>query len=102
MRLQKMSQSTGLLAELEEDHGLSNLATKNDQRTCASFCHLELIRYELGFLGKLEEDFLVPHPGIRPMRMARCDERLDTPTDKEIRTFGNWSLISIWHSLMYG
>ena len=75
MRLQKMSQSTGLLAELEEDHGLSNLATKNDQRTCASFCHLELIRYELGFLGKLEEDFLVPHPGI-PMRMARCDERL--------------------------
>ena len=75
MLLQKMSQSTGLLAELEEDHGLSNLATKNDQRTCASFCHLELIRYELGFLGKLEEDFLVPHPSI-PTRMARRDERL--------------------------
>ena len=63
MRLQKMSQSTGLLAELEEDHGLSNLATKNDQRTCASFCHLELIRYELGFLGKLDEEFRVGDDG---------------------------------------
>ena len=75
MLLQKMSQDTGLLVDLEEDLGLSNLASKNDQRTCAPFCHLELICYELGFLGKLEEDFLVPHPGI-PMRMARCDERL--------------------------
>ena len=74
MRLQKMSEGTGLLVTLEEDLGLSNLATKNDQRTCASFCHLELIRYELGFPDKLEEDFLVSHPGI-PMRMARCDER---------------------------
>ena len=74
MRLQKMSEGTGLLATLEEDLGLSNLATKNDQRTCASFCHLELIRYELGFPDMLEEDFLVSHPGI-PMRMARCDER---------------------------
>ena len=62
MRLQKMSEGTGLLVTLEEDLGLSNLATKNDQRTCASFCHLELIRYELGFLGKLDEDLLVPHP----------------------------------------
>ena len=67
MRLQKMSQGTGLLAVLEEDLGLSNLATKNDQRTCASLCHLELIRYELGFPDMLEEDFLVSHPGI-PMR----------------------------------
>ena len=74
MRLQKMSEGTGLLVTLEEDLGLSNLATKNDQRTCASFCHLELIRYELGFPDMLEEDFLVSHPGI-PMRMARCDER---------------------------
>ena len=69
MLLQKMSQGTGLLVDLEEGLGLSNLATKNDQRTFASFCHLELIRYELGFLGKLDEDFLVPHPGI-PMRTA--------------------------------
>ena len=44
MRLQKMSEGTGLLVTLEEDLGLSNLATKNDQRKCASFCHLELIR----------------------------------------------------------
>ena len=51
-----MSQDTGLLVDLEEDLGLSNLASKNDQRTCASFCHLELIRYELGFLGKLDEE----------------------------------------------
>ena len=65
MLLQKMSQGTGLLVDLEEDLGISNLATKNDQRTCASFCHLELIRYELGFLGKLDEDLLVPPP-------ARC------------------------------
>ena len=69
-----MSEGTGLLVTLEEDLGLSNLATKNDQRTFASFCHLELIRYELGFPDMLEEDFLVLHPGI-PMRMARCDER---------------------------
>ena len=66
MRLQKMSEGTGLLVTVEEDLGLSNLATKNDPRTCASFCHLELIRYELGFLGKLDEELLVPPPGIRP------------------------------------
>ena len=53
---------------MEEDLGLSQLASKNDQRTFASFCHLELIRFELGFLGKLDGDFLVPHPGIP----ARC------------------------------
>ena len=35
MRLQKMSQSTGLLAELEEDLGLCQFASKNDQRTFA-------------------------------------------------------------------
>ena len=75
MRLQTMSEGTGLLVTLEEDLGLSNLATKNDQRTFAWFCRLELIRYELGFLGKLEEDFLVPHPGTQ-MRMASCDELL--------------------------
>ena len=60
MRLQKMSQGTLLPLTLEEDLGLSNLATKNDQRTSVSFCHLELIRFELGFLGKLDDDFLVP------------------------------------------
>ena len=75
MLLQRMSQGNGLLVDFEEDLGISNLATKNDQRTFASFCHLELIRYELGFPDMLEEDFLVSHPGI-PMRMARCDERL--------------------------
>ena len=33
MRLQKMSQGTLLPLTLEEDLGLSNLATKNDQRS---------------------------------------------------------------------
>ena len=74
MRLQKMSQGTLLPLTLEEDLGLSNLATKNDQRTFAWFCHLELIRYELGFLGNLDEELLVPPLSI-PMRMARRDER---------------------------
>ena len=74
MRLQKMSQGTLLPLTLEEDLGLSNLATKNDQRTFAWFCHLELIRYELGFLGNLDEELLVPPPS-NPMRMARRDER---------------------------
>ena len=69
-----MSRDTGLLVDLEEDLGISNLATKNDQRTCASFCHLELIRYEVGFLGKLDEELLVPPPGF-PMRMARREQR---------------------------
>ena len=70
MRLQKMSQGTLLPLTLEEDLGLSNLATKNDQRTFAWFCHLELIRYELGFLGNLDEELLVPPLSI-PMRMAK-------------------------------
>ena len=74
MLLQKMSQDTGLLQTLAEDLGLSNLASKNDQRTFASFCHCKLIRSELGFLHKLDEELLVPQPGI-PMRMARRDER---------------------------
>ena len=70
-----MSQDTRLIVDLEEDLGLSKLASENDQRTFVSSCHLELIRSELGFLGKLDGDFLVPHPGI-PTRMARRDERL--------------------------
>ena len=74
MLLQKMSQDTGLLQTLEEDLGLSNLASKNDQRTFASFCHCKLIGSELGFLHKLDEELLVPQPGI-PMRMPRRDER---------------------------
>ena len=69
-----MAQLALIPQTLEEDL-FSNLATENDQRTFAWFCHLELIRYELGFLEELDEDFLVPHPGI-PMRMARRDERL--------------------------
>ena len=73
MRLQKMSEGTLLPLTLEEDLGLCNLATKNDERTFAWFCHLELICYELGFLDNLDE-VLVPPPGI-PMRMARRDER---------------------------
>ena len=74
MRLQKMSQGTLLPLTLEEDLGLCNLATKNDERTFAWFCHLELICYELGFLDNLDE-VLVPPPGI-PMRMARREQRL--------------------------
>ena len=69
-----MSQLALIPQTLEEDL-YSNLAPENDQRTCAFFCHLELIRYELGFLGKLDEEFLVPPTSI-PMRMARRDERL--------------------------
>ena len=70
-----MDQTTALMVDLEEDSDLSKLASENDQRTSVSFCHLELIRFELGFLEKLDDDFLVPHPGF-PTRMARCDERL--------------------------
>ena len=58
-----MSQLALIPQTLEEDL-YSNLAPENDQRTCASFCHLELIRYELGFLGKLDEEFLVPPTSI--------------------------------------
>ena len=47
-----MSQGTLLPLTLEEDLGLSNLATKNDQRTSVSFCHLELIRFELAALSR--------------------------------------------------
>ena len=65
-------QRTGLIVDLEEDLGLSKLTPENDQRTLVSFCHLGLIRLELGFLVELDEAFLVPPPGI-PMRMARCD-----------------------------
>ena len=69
-----MAQLALIPQTLEEDL-FSNLATENDHRTFAWFCHLELIRYELGFLGKLDEELLVPPTGI-PMRMARRDERL--------------------------
>ena len=75
MRLQKMSQGTLLPLTLEEDLGLSNLATKNDQRTFAWFCHLELIRYELGFLGNLDEELLVPPHGALK-RHERCSNQL--------------------------
>ena len=50
-----MAQTAGLIVSLEEDLGLSNLASENDQRTSVSFCHLELIRFELGFLEKLDD-----------------------------------------------
>ena len=70
-----MDAQAGLLVDLEEDLGLSELAPENDQRTSVFLLRLELIRVELGFLGALDEEFLVPPPGI-PMRMARCDELL--------------------------
>ena len=67
-----MDAQAGLLVDLEEDLGLSELAPENDQRTSVFFLHL--IRFELGFLGVLDEEFLVPPPGI-PMRMARREQR---------------------------
>ena len=70
-----MDAQAGLLVDLEEDLGLSELAPENDQRASVFFLHLELIRFELGFLGVLDAGFLVPPPGI-PMRMVRCDELL--------------------------
>ena len=69
-----MDAQAGLLVDLEEDLGLSELAPENDQRTSVFLLHLELIRFELGFLGVLDEEFLVPPPGI-PMRMARREQR---------------------------
>ena len=70
-----MDAQAGLIVDLEEDLGLSELAPENDQRASVFFCHLELIRCELGFLGELDEEFLVPPPGI-PTRMARRDLHL--------------------------
>ena len=64
-----MAQTAGLVVSLEEDLGLSNLASENDQRTSVSFCHLGLIRIELGFLGELSDEILVPPPGI-PTRIV--------------------------------
>ena len=72
---QEMDQPAGLIVDIEEDLGLSELAPENDQRTSVFLLHLELIRFELGFLGVLDAEFLVPPPGI-PMRMVRCDELL--------------------------
>ena len=62
-----------LVVDLEEDVGLNKLKPEHDQRKSVFFRHLELIRFELGFLGELDEDFLVPPPAF-PMRMVRCDE----------------------------
>ena len=71
-----MDAQAGLLVDVEEeDLGLSELAPENDQRTSVFLLHLELIRFELGFLGVLDAEFLVPPPGT-PTRMARCDELL--------------------------
>ena len=64
-----MDAQAGLLVDLEEDLGLSELAPKNDQRTSVFFLHHELIRFELGFLGVLDAEFLVPPPGIPMMRI---------------------------------
>ena len=51
-----MDAQAGLLVDLEEDLGLSELAPENDQRTSVFLLHLELIRFELGFLGVLDAD----------------------------------------------
>ena len=67
---------TGLIVDLEEDLGLNKVASENDQRTFASVCHAELMRFELGFLNKLDEDFLVLPPSGIPTRMARREELL--------------------------
>ena len=44
---QEMDAPTGLVVDLEEDFGLGKLKPENDQRESVSFCHLELIRFEL-------------------------------------------------------
>ena len=49
-----MDAQAGLLVDLEEDLGLSELAPENDQRTSVFLLHLALIRVELGFLGALD------------------------------------------------
>ena len=67
-----MDDPAGLVVDLEEDLGLNKLKPEHDQRKSVFFRHLELIRFELGFLGELDEDFLVPPPAF-PMRMVRCD-----------------------------
>ena len=70
---QEMDAQACLVGESEEDLGLNKLKPEHDQRKSVFFRHLELIRFELGFLGELDAEFLVPPPGI-PMRMVRCDE----------------------------
>ena len=70
-----MDAQAGLIVDREEDLGLGELAPENDQRTSVFLLHLELSRFELGFLGMLDAESLVPPPGI-PMRMFRCDELL--------------------------
>ena len=72
---QEMDAQPGLIVDLEEDLGLNKLKPEHDQRKSVSFCHLELIRFEVGFLGVLDDEFLVPSPDI-PMRMVRYDELL--------------------------
>ena len=53
---QEMDAQAGLLVDLEEDLGLSELAPENDQRTSVFLLRLELIRFELGFLGVLDAE----------------------------------------------
>ena len=68
---QEMDAPAKSVVDLEEDLGLNKLKPEHDQRKSASFCHFELIRFELGFLEEIDDAFLVPPlPGI-PMRMAR-------------------------------
>ena len=60
---QEVDTQEGLIVDLEEDLGFLNaLKPEHDQRKSVSFCHVELIRFELGFLGVLDEEFLVPSP----------------------------------------
>ena len=55
-----MDAPAGLLVDLEEDLGLSELAPENDQRASVFLLHLELIRFELGFLGVLDAQYERP------------------------------------------
>ena len=69
---QEMDAQACLVVDLEEDLGLNKLKPEHDQRKSVFFRHLELIRFELGFLGELDAEFLVPPPGI-PMPVKQSD-----------------------------
>ena len=59
---QEMDAQACLVGESEEDLGLNKLKPEHDQRKSVFSRHLELIRFELGFLGELDAESLVPPP----------------------------------------
>ena len=71
---QEMDAQACLVVDLEEDLGLNKLKPEHDQRKSVFFRHLELIRFDLGFLAELDEEFLVPLPFIPMRMMVRCEE----------------------------